>query len=113
MRPRTAYCQHRPRASRRYAAVSGALTDGVTRYPRRGFWKVFDRLRAEGWAWNHKRVHRALRLNPDQNAYIERFDRATDRGAERALLESIAELRVLTDAWLRVYNGERPHDSLG
>ena len=26
---------------------------------------------------------------------------------------AIAELRVLTDAWLRVYNQERPHDSLG
>jgi transposase InsO family protein len=28
------------------------------------------------------------------------------------LFESIAELRALTDAWLRIYNGERPHDSL-
>jgi hypothetical protein len=27
-------------------------------------------------------------------------------------IESIAELRALTDAWLRIYNGERPHDSL-
>jgi hypothetical protein len=29
------------------------------------------------------------------------------------LFESIAELRVLTGAWLRIYNAERPHDSLG
>ena len=41
---------------------------------------------------------------PDQNAYIERFNRS---------FESVAKLRALTDAWLRIYNGERPHDSLG
>jgi len=28
-------------------------------------------------------------------------------------LESISELRAVTDAWLRIYNAERPHDSLG
>jgi transposase InsO family protein len=29
------------------------------------------------------------------------------------LFESIAELQTLTRQWLRVYNQERPHDSLG
>ena len=29
------------------------------------------------------------------------------------LFESIADLRATTDAWLRIYNSERPHDSLG
>jgi len=51
---------------RRDATVIAALTDAVARYPRWGFWKLFDRLRVEQKPWNHKRVHRvycALRLN--------------------------------------------------
>jgi len=28
------------------------------------------------------------------------------------LFESVADLQAITDAWLRVYNSERPHDIL-
>jgi putative transposase len=231
---RTAFYQPPLPASRRDAVIIAALTDAVARYPRWGFWKLYDRLRADGHPWNHKRVHRvycALRLNlprrttrrvprrlrqplvappvlnatwaldfmadalydgrrircltvldegnregleiavgpslpsrrvvrvlsdlvavhgrptavrsdngpevtaqpvvdwcaehgiachyiqpgkPDQNAYIERFNRTYRTEVLNAhLFESIAELQALTRQWLRVYNQERPHDSLG
>ena len=51
---------------------------------------------------------------PDQNAYIERFNRSYRTEVLNAhLFESVAELQALSSTWLRIYNGERPHDSLG
>lgn len=51
---------YRPVVDRRVldAAVIDALNAIVLQRPRWGFWKCFDRMRADGHAWNHKRVHR-------------------------------------------------------
>lgn len=46
--------------------VIQALTEVAERYPRYGFKKLFQMLRRQGHAWNHKRVHRIyclLKLN--------------------------------------------------
>lgn len=51
---------------------------------------------------------------PDQNAFIERFNRSYREEVLSAhLFESIADVQEITDDWLRRYNEIRPHDALG
>lgn len=80
-------------ASRRDAAVIAVLTDVVARYGRWGFWKCVGRIRVEGHAWNHKRVHRvycALRLN---------LPRRTVRRVPKRLRQPLAAPPVLNQTW--------------
>lgn len=67
------------------------------------------------WAAAHRvTIHYIQPGKPDQNAYIERFNRTYRTEVLNAhLFESVADLQAITDAWLQVYNSERPHDSLG
>lgn len=51
---------------------------------------------------------------PDQNAFIERFNRSYREEVLNAhLFESVADVQEITDGWLRRYNEIRPHDALG
>jgi putative transposase len=51
---------------------------------------------------------------PNQNAYIERFNRSyRNEVLDTWLFRSLAEVRDMTWAWMLEYNEERDHDGLG
>jgi putative transposase len=59
-------------------------------------------------------IHYIQPGEPNQNAYIERFNRTfRDELLNRYLSRNLEEVREATNWWMIEYNEERPHDSLG
>lgn len=51
---------------------------------------------------------------PTQNSFIERFNRTyREEVLDFHIFSSLAEVREITENWLRQYNEERPHEALG
>jgi putative transposase len=51
---------------------------------------------------------------PNQNAYVERFNRTFRHEVLDAyIFESLGQVREITERWITEYNEQRPHDGLG
>lgn len=51
---------------------------------------------------------------PNQNAYVERYNRSfRDEVLDAYVFDDLEQVREISAGWLRIYNEERPHDALG
>lgn len=67
------------------------------------------------WAEHHRiKLKFIEKGKPHQNGYIERFNKTfREEVLDSYAFDNLEQARLLTQAWMWVYNNERPHSSLG
>ena len=51
---------------------------------------------------------------PQQNAYVERFNRTYRHEVLSAhIFENLNQVKGITEQWIKIYNEDRPHAALG
>jgi len=66
------------------------------------------------WAESAGMAIQYINREPNQNAYIEKFNRTyRDEVLNFYLFESLAEVRETTYRWIIDYSEQRPHDAMG
>lgn len=67
------------------------------------------------WANQHSvTINHIQPGKPAQNGYIERFNRTYREDVlDQYWFSNLEEVRSITEDWMNMYNGERPHSSLG
>jgi len=71
--------------------------------------------RLQDWAEQHGVIINHIQPGkPAQNGYIERFNRTYREDVlDQYWFSDLEEVRDITDEWMNMYNGQRPHSSLG
>jgi putative transposase len=75
----------------------------------------FVSVALEQWAKdNNVEIKFIQKGKPHQNGYVERFNRTyREEILDNYAFDTMHQARLMTQAWMWVYNNERPHSSLG
>lgn len=67
------------------------------------------------WAKKHGIILQFIQKGkPNQNGFVERFNRSyREEVLDNFAFENIRQAQVISNAWIWIYNNERPHGSLG